>query len=988
MYSYASPVASSGAPTTTRYRWDSTSGLSQTLQSNTFNVTAAGTVTATYVAQYKVTFDASANVKGDSSATIVTVGGNAKTSANLPYTTDFLDSGSSLTYSYASPVASSSASTTTQYRWDSTSGLSQTLQSNTFNVTAAGTVTATYVTQYQVTSDASANVKGDSTATIVTVDAAAKAAGSLPFSKFVDSGTSVMYSYSSPVASSGAPTTTRYRWDSTSGLSQTRQSNTFNVTAAGTVTATYVAQYKVTFDASANVKGDSTATIVTVGANAETAASLPYITDFPARRSSHTYSYSSPVASSGAPTTTRYRWDSTSGLSQTLQSNTRSEERRGGEEATYVAQYKATFDASANVKGDSTATIVTVGANAETAASLPYMTDFLDSGSSLTYSYASPVASSGAPTTTRYRWDSTSGLSQTLQSNTFNVTAAGTVTATYVTQYQVTSDASANVKGDSTATIVTVDAAAKAAGSLPFSKFVDSGTSVMYSYSSPVASSGAPTTTRYRWDSTSGLSQTLQSNTRSEERRGGEEATYVAQYKATFDASANVKGDSTATIVTVGANAETAASLPYMTDFLDSGSSLTYSYASPVASSGAPTTTRYRWDSTSGLSQTLQSNTFNVTAAGTVTATYVTQYQVTSDASANVKGDSTATIVTVDAAAKAAGSLPFSKFVDSGTSVMYSYSSPVASSGAPTTTRYRWDSTSGLSQTLQSNTFNVTAAGTVTATYVAQYKATFDASANVKGDSTATIVTVGANAETAASLPYMTDFLDSGSSLTYSYASPVASSGAPTTPRYWSESTRGLSQTLQSNTFNVTAAGTVTATYVTQYQVTFDASSNVKGDSTATIVTVDAAAKAAGSLPFSKFVDSGTSVMYSYASPVASSGSPSTTQYRWDSTSGLSQTLQSNTINVAAAGTVTATYVTQYQVTFDASSNVKGDSTATIVTVDAAAKAAGSLPFSKFVDSGTSVMYSYSSPVARSEERRVGKGRRARRGQSRQKGES
>src|SRR5690348_1301553 len=352
-----------------------------------------------------------------------------------------------------------------------------------------------------------------------------------------------------------------------------------------------------------------------------------------------------------------------------------------------------------------------------------------------------------------------------------------------------------------------------------------------------------------------------------------------------------------------------------------------FSHPSAVPSSGAPTTTRYRWDSTSGLSQTLQSNTFNVAAAGTVTATYVTQYQVTFDASANVKGDSTATIVTVDAAAKAAGSLPFSKFVDSGTSVMYSYSSPVASSGAPTTTRYRWDSTSGLSQTLQSNTFNVTAAGTVTATYVAQYKATFDASANVKGDSTATIVTVGANAETAASLPYMTDFLDSGSSLTYSYASPVASSGAPTTTRYRWDSTSGLSQTLQSNTFNVTAAGTVTATYVAQYKVTFDASSNVKGDSTATIVTVDAAAKAAGSLPFSKFVDSGTSVMYSYSSPVASSGAPTTAQYRWDSTSGLSQTLQSNTFNVTAAGTVTATYVAQYKVTFDASANVKGDST-------------------------------------------------------------
>src|SRR5690242_7833707 len=678
-------------------------------------------------------------------------------------------------------------------------------------LTVNGTVSITFT---------QSGIGNDSTGTVVSISGTSggvavgpfnETAANLPFAHSFDNGTTVTYSYSSPVSTGSS--TKQYRWNTTSGLSQTLQTNTFTVSAAGTVTGNYVAQYKVTFDASSNVKGDSTATIVTVGGNAKTSANLPYTTDFLDSGSSLTYSYASPVASSSASTTTRYRWDSTSGLSQTLQSNTFNVAAAGTVTATYVAQYKVTFDASSNVKGDSSATIVTEGGNAKTSANLPYTTYFPTRRSSHLYSYASPVASSSASTTTRYRWDSTSGLSQTLQSNTLNVTAAGTVTATYVTQYQVTFDASSNVKGDSTATIVTVDAAAKAAGSLPFSKFVDSGTSVMYSYSSPVASSGAPTTTRYRWDSTSGLSQTLQSNTFNVTAAGTVTATYVAQYKVTFDASSNVKGDSTATIVTVGANAETAASLPYMTDFLDSGSSLTYSYASPVASSGAPTTPRYWSESTRGLSQTLQSNTFNVTAAGTVTATYVTQYQVTFDASSNVKGDSTATIVTVDAAAKAAGSLPFSKFVDSGTSVMYSYSSPVASSGAPTTTRYRWDSTSGLSQTLQSNTFNVTAAGTVTATYVAQYKVTFDASSNVKGDSTATIVTVGANAETAASLPYMTDFLDSGSSLTYSYASPVASSGAPTTTRYRWDSTSGLSQTLQSNTFNVTAAGTVTATY-------------------------------------------------------------------------------------------------------------------------------------------------------------------------------
>ena len=104
------------------------------------------TETANWKTQYQVTFDASSNVKGDSSVTIVTVAGTGKTGAQLPYT-NWYDSGSSLSYSYASPIASSSSPATTRYLWSSTSGLSQTLQSNTFIVGGTGNITATYTTQ-------------------------------------------------------------------------------------------------------------------------------------------------------------------------------------------------------------------------------------------------------------------------------------------------------------------------------------------------------------------------------------------------------------------------------------------------------------------------------------------------------------------------------------------------------------------------------------------------------------------------------------------------------------------------------------------------------------------------------------------------------------------------------------------------------------------------------------------------------------------------
>ncbi len=94
-----------------------------------------------------------------------------------------------------------------------------------------------------------------------------------------------------------------------------------------------------------------------------------------------------------------------------------------------------TFDASSNVKSDSTDTIVTVGGNPETAADLPYTTDWINSGTTLSWSFSSPVASSSSPSDTHYNWDSTSGLGQTGQSGVLTVTASGTVIGNYETQH-------------------------------------------------------------------------------------------------------------------------------------------------------------------------------------------------------------------------------------------------------------------------------------------------------------------------------------------------------------------------------------------------------------------------------------------------------------------------------------------------------------------------------------------------------------------------
>src|SRR5207237_2429719 len=73
---------------------------------------------------------------------------------------------------------------------------------------------------------------------------------------------------------------------------------------------------------------------------------------------------------------------------------------------------------------------------------------------------------------------------------------------------------------------------------------------------------------------------------------------------------------------------------------------------------------------------------------------------------------------------------------------------------------------------------------------------------------------------------------------------------------------------------------------------------------------------------------------------------------------------QSGSIAAADRGTtITGNYVTQWQVTFAQTGIGSDTGSNTVVTVDSDAKTAANLPFSKFVDDGTTVNYAFSSPV-------------------------
>ena len=894
-YGYSDPVAS----TVANKQYALTTP--QPVPASPITVSAAATVTGTYKTQFKVSF-AQSGIGGDTTATVVTVGGTPKTAASLPFTTDWLDSGSSLIYSYADPVAS----TVTGKRYALTTPAPT--PPSPITVSTAVTVTGTYKTQFQITF-AQSGIGADSTGTVVTVAGSPKMAAALPFNDWFDSGSNVAYAYSTPVAS----TATGKRYTLTTPAPA--PASPITVSGSATVTGTYKIQYQITFTQT-GIGGDTTATVVTVTGSPKTAAALPF-TDWFDDASSLAYSYSDPVAS----TVTNKQYALTSPAPAPASPITVSGSITVT--GTYKTQYKIVFTQT-GIGADSTGMVVTVAGAPKVAGDLPFTTDWLDSGSSLMYSYADPVAS----TVLGKRYALTTPAPT--PPSPVTVSAAVSVIGTYKVQFQI-SFAQSGINGDSTGTVVTVAGSPKMAGALPFSDWFDSGSSVAYVYSTPVAS----TVTGKRYTLTTPTPAPASPITVSGSVTVT--GTYKIQYQITF-AQSGIGGDSTGTVVTVAGSPKTAAALPF-TDWFDDASSLAYGYSDPVAS----TVTNKQY----ALTMPAPTPISPITVSGpmTVTGTYKTQYKVIFTQT-GIGGDSTGTVVTVAGVPKTAGDLPFTtEWLDSGSSLMYSYADPVASTAAGK--RY------GLTTPMPSPASPITllAPNTVTGTYKVQYQITF-AQSGINGDSTGTVVTVAGSPKTAAALPF-SDWFDNGSSVTYTYSDPVSSTVSG--KRY------ALTTPAASPASPITVSGstTVTGIYKIQFQITFT-QSGIGGDSTGTVVTVAASPKTAAVLPFNDWFDNGSSLTYAYSDPVSST----IINKRYALTT--PPPTPPSPITVSASITVTGTYKEQYRIIF-AQSGIGGDSTGPVVTVGGSPKTAGDLPFTTdWLDSGSSLAYSYSDPVASS----------------------
>src|SRR5439155_1299236 len=243
----------------------------------------------------------------------------------------------------------------------------------------------------------------------------------------------------------------------------------------------------------------------------------------------------------------------------------------------------------------------------------------------------------------------------------------------------------------------------------------------------------------------------------------------------------------------------------------------------------------------------------------------------------------------------------------SGTSIAYSYNSDIANTSA--TKQYRWSTTAGTGsaagRTTQSGSFTASANSSVTASLTTQFQLTF-AQSGIGGDSTGSVVTInGSVTKTSAQLPFSA-FFDSGATVTYTYADPVASAVAG------QRNTLRTAAPSPASPITVSGAATITGTYKVQFQLTF-AQTGSGAYSTGTVVTVAGNPKTAADLPFSAFFDSGATVSYAYADPVAGT----VTGKRYALTTPAAP--PASPMTVSGAATITGTYTTQFQLALSAS---------------------------------------------------------------------
>jgi hypothetical protein len=802
------------------------------------------TATAHYIEQYLVAFYQS-GLSSDASGTVVVVDGSGKAYGDLPYS-KWVNNGGTVTYSFSSTVSSSVSGK--QYGLTGVTG-----PFSPITVTGPSCVKGCYKKQYSITF-AQTGLDSTATGTVVIVNGSAKTYSQLPYVLWVDCVPTVAYSYSSTVSSTTSGK--RFRLTGVTG-----PASPITVIGPTTVTGNYIAQYLVTF-AQTGLDSTASGTVVTVNGNTKTYSDLPYAL-WVDSGGTVTYSYSSPVSSTTA--NKRFRLTGVSGPSSLITVS-------GPTTVTgnYIAQYLVTF-AQTGLDSTASGTVVTVNGNTKTYSDLPY-TMWADSGSSVTYSYASSVPSSGAGE--RFRLGSVTGSSSPI-----TVSGATTVTGNYVTQYSVTFG-QAGLDSTATGTVVTVSGNAKAFGDLSYVLWVDSGSSVAYSYNDPVLSTTSGE--RFKLTGVSGASSPI--TVTSAVTVSG---TYKIQFRVTFDQT-GVGSDFAGSVVTIDTVGYNVGGLP-VSFWWDSSYSHGFSYGSPLVVNASK---QYVWSSTTGLT-TLQSGTLTVTASGSVIGNYVVGNSITFDQT-GVNSDFKGTVIVIDSTSYSVTALPKSFIWQSGTVHNFSFQSPLLV--AANSKQYVWTSTSGLSSS-QTESITVSGAGSVVGHYKTQYYLTLATNPS------------GVNSPSGAG------WYDASGYASISTASLVDIVSGSSRYSFVNWTTAYMAEIAGPSSANTTVlidmAKTVTANYFTQYQVTLD-QAGVGSDFTDPVVTIDRVDYSISGLSVSFWWDQNSQHSIAWGSPLVVTAY--TNRYVWTSSTGLF-TSQTGTMTVTTYGSVTGNYGTQYYLT-------------------------------------------------------------------------
>jgi hypothetical protein len=526
---------------------------------------------------------------------------------------------------------------------------------------------------------------------------------------------------------------------------------------------------------------------------------------------------------------------------------------------TYYNQYSFQLDYVVSGNGAPTAPTLTAtqfGSSYTPTLGTSLVTYWLDGGQS--WSVTNPLGGSGS----NERWNSRSTVSGIVSSSSPVTAGTGTLTFTYYHQYLLT------VAGGNGVTYGTVSPSGD--------NWYDNGMSTTVS-SNGVYSRASGTGLRVSsWRIDSGTVNNVATTgtvlTSSVSMSAAHAINFVSntQYQVTLD-----------TISTSALNSITSPTVSSDNYWYDSGTSVNVLLNGVWGISGG-TGTRLTGYAINGGSNTPTSTTGTVTVFSGVisnhefvTATSVTQYQVTFSQTGVDSSAGSNTVLAVGSTNYAYSALPNSVWFDSGTT--YTWSSTVSAG-------------SGKQFALTSSPVasSISAAGTYLATYKTQYQCTFTRG-NVGSDVVGTVLTVGSNTYTYAQLPQTNIWVDANTA--YSYTNTVSASASK---QYVLTGIAGLSTP-------VIATGTATPTYKTQYFQTVT-STPAMGSG---YVSVDSVAQVT---PYQAWWDSGSSHTIAAISPVTIISGQSQYVYSSWSDSGA----QSHSVSPTAVSTYTISFQLQY----------------------------------------------------------------------------